>query len=300
MDENITRKIKINGHSVYEDAKRSLKSKREQTTQRKVGKNMSSMSREEITNRLILMKERDGAISEDLIKRDSVLVLHDVIREFGTIAAAKKAVKEEIYRRKGMTRVNKDELKEGLLDTKSGLKPDENTTEKETEKVTEDSAVQEDITVSKKPKRKLSRTHGYGYTAQEIYDKLLSLGREFGKVPSTTDIHKQSKINPMFPSAATVVRKLNYDWRAKIREDLALDDTTSVLKTVTENPGSSEMVATIECADTVEAKTMLSDYLDALNGIAKNSKHLDALAAFQIKIDNKIVVDIAISAKNIC
>lgn len=332
---------KINGHSAYEAA-RGLEFQRSLFR----GKVSEKMTREEMIDRMILIKDRVGEISENSIKQDSVLIWYDVLREFGSTGAAKKAVKKEICRREsatesGKNKMTKDEFKKAQMAIVQAVDVQETKEEVSIVADADESSIPEEkeeaqVIVkraaenkTKKDKRSIGSNR---YTDEEIYQILLSYARELGDVPKFRQIAAKSKSDPDFPSISTVERKVHFDWRVRIREELGLskEKPKKTIASQTEELEPAEVAtkpaevatklaeATLDQPEeqftkpakstpapfaaffTTDAptylETELSKWIDAIVNVSAYSSNLDASSAFQLKTRD-VQIDITLSAR---
>lgn len=209
------------------------------------------MTRGEMLARLITLKKLHGYISEDMIRRDSVLTLYEVNKEFGSVAAAKKLVKSEIEQTGTQDEVKEEpehaskevktvtaeetfkkleEARERYEKRKADLaEEDVKPTEldsgiqstKEDVKLTEDNDKGEDGMVEKTTANgEVTHRRVKSFTYEVVYNRVLKLARELGKVPSLEQIKVRSKQNPDFPSVMTVGKYLGAGWREKVQQEL--------------------------------------------------------------------------------
>lgn len=209
------------------------------------------MTREEMLARLITLKKLHGYISEDMIRRDSVLTLYEVNKEFGSVAAAKKLVKSEIkqngtqdeakeepeHASKEVKTVTAEETFKKLEEAREryekrkadlaeeDVKPTELDSgiqsTKEDAKLTEDNDKGEDGMAEKTTANgEVTHRKVKSFTYEVVYGRVLKLARELGKVPSLEQIKVRSKQNPDFPSVMTVSKYLGAGWREKMQQEL--------------------------------------------------------------------------------
>lgn len=166
------------------------------------------MTREEMLDRLIQIKQENGEITDKAIRRDSVLVHYDVMREFGSLGAMKKQVKLEMQKRRkerlAAAAESAEEAKPVEADTSLPAEaklivPIEHEEFKAEMRKVFDKRMQSE---SEKEEKMVEHKRKARLTKEECLAEMKQLANELGHVPTWTDIRA------MGASEATIQKKL--------------------------------------------------------------------------------------------
>ncbi len=166
--------------------------------------------REYMLDRLIKIKQKDGNITVDALKKDPLLDWYKLLREFKNL----KGMKDQVELRMRALGIADENLNTSDFDLSSdpSSKSDSNFTPGSDSTTSSNSAkLAKNSSKAKVPK----------YSSETVYAVMLEFAKELGRVPREMDIKERSKQNKSFPSAMTVRRYLPAYWREQISEDLA-------------------------------------------------------------------------------
>lgn len=181
--------------------------------------------KEQILERLVEVSKRDHGgstswISENTIKKDSVLILNDVKRLFGNVRNVKRATREKI----NGTYAPEEPNPLGSLITNAKI----NAAEEEKKAKAKTRAVEreeEKKAARKRGEKTLSKRkggpgrHRTVKPDEELWQEIMEKARALGRVPNDIQI----KEDPNLSSPNTYIRYLGKGYKAKIMADLAAE-----------------------------------------------------------------------------